>query len=79
MDKTKVDYLDMSLNQSTGLSIFSDSTLSIDDSDVGLGMEDEAGKSGVLGEDFHPDLDKVIIHVDDKGYEDKMSVSHVLT
>ena len=57
----------MSLNQSTGLSIFSDTTLSIDDSDVGLGMEAEAGKSGVLGEDFHPDLDKVIVHVDDKG------------
>ena len=58
-----------------GLSIFSDTTLSIDDSDVGigLGMEEEAGKSGelqsrsVLGEDFHPDLDKVIVHVDDKG------------
>ena len=59
VDKTKVDYLDMSLNQSMGLSLLSD------DSDVGidLGMEEEAGKSGevqshgVLGEDFHPDLD----------------------
>ena len=75
MDKTNVDYLDMSLNQSMGLSILSDTTLSLDDSDVGigLGMEEEAGKSGevqshgVLGEDFFPDLDKVIVHVDDKG------------